>query len=269
MSWLPLGLLSRVHSSSSNTVLLYFYTVHSFSPLTCRNVHLPIRVPLLHRPQRSIRRIPHLLPNPLLQLLLLPWDPLHRRQALFNRLPDHRTRNMHTDLAHVHDIRQQALIGILKRRRLRRQRLDGRDQHLVRQQPAAGQHAAEPDPGEARAVITLGDLVLAALVRDGREGRARGDQGPALRPLVDVLGVCLVQPRRVREREHDRPVYMRGHLADDFAREGFGFGGSADQNVRFDFFDDGEEVRVIFAFPFGIFARVRDLGGRELVAVGL
>ena len=51
-----------------------------------------------------------------------------------------------------------------------------------------------------------------------------------------------METSRVGEREDDRSVNMRGHFFDNFFSEGFRFGGSADENVGFDFLDDGEEI---------------------------
>ena len=51
-----------------------------------------------------------------------------------------------------------------------------------------------------------------------------------------------METSRVREREDDRPINMRSHFFDNFFGEGFRLSGGADENVGFDFFDDGEEI---------------------------
>ncbi len=59
------------------------------------------------------------------------------------------------------------------------------------------------------------------------------------------------------------------HFADDGFGEGFGVGGGPDEDVGFDFLDDGEEGFGVFALlPFAVGARVGVLAGGEVFAVG-
>ena len=98
--------------------------------------------------------------------------------------------------------------------------------------------------------------MLLAVPLDRREGRAGRDEALAVGPLVQVLGLGLVQPRRVAEREDDGPVDVLGHFADDFLGEGAWDCRCADEHMRMHFFDHAEQVVVLFALPFRILASV-------------
>ena len=66
---------------------------------------------------------------------------------------------------------------------------------------------------------------------------------------------------RVGEGEDDWTLDVFGHFADDFFGEGSGDGGTSDQDVRFDVFDDGEEVAFAFGGNFVVVSSKRFLGG--------
>lgn len=71
----------------------------------------------------------------------------------------------------------------------------------------------------------------------------------------------------VAEGENDGAVDVGRHFFDDFFGEGFGLGGCSDQDVWFDFFDDGKEISMVLVFPVRILPSILDLCVGEFVAM--
>jgi hypothetical protein len=109
-------------------------------------------------------------------------------------------------------------------------------------------------------VVGLTNLVFHPVVFNRRKRAASGYQRPALRPIVNVLGLRFVQSRRVAQWEHNRPLDMRGHLADCLLGKCLGLGRCADQHVRLYALDDVEEIGFV-GCPFGVVFGVGDLRG--------
>ncbi len=105
--------------------------------------------------QRPVSRFPHLLPNPLLQVLIPRRDLLLRYQILRDGLLDDGLGDVHADLLGVNDVRQEAFVRVLESRRLGRERLDGSHEHLVGEELAAAKNGAEADAGKAGRVVAL------------------------------------------------------------------------------------------------------------------
>ena len=112
------------------------------------------------------------------------------------------------------------------------------------------------------------DFVFLPVVLDRGEGTSGCYEGFAVCPAVEVCWVGFVQSGWVAEGEDDGAVDVGGHFFDDLFGEGFGFGGGADEDVWFDFFDYGEQVAVVFAFPVTVVAGMFDLSGSQFVALG-
>lgn len=100
------------------------------------------------------------------------------------------------------------------------------------------------------------------------EGRASGNKRAAFGPLVEILGLGFVETRWVGEWEDDWAGDVGGHFADDFFSKGARDGGTADQDVGFDLFNDGEEIDFsTMVREFAVVSSVGFLGGSEFVAV--
>ena len=112
------------------------------------------------------------------------------------------------------------------------------------------------------------DFVFLPVVLDGREGTSGRYEGFAVCPAVEVCWVGFVQSGWIAEGEDDGAVDVAGHFFDYLFGEGFGFGGCTDEDVGFDFFDYGEEVAVVFAFPVTVVAGIFDLSGSQFVVLG-
>lgn len=113
----------------------------------------------------------------------------------------------------------------------------------------------------------LTDFVHSPAVLDRREGAPRGYQRLPLRPLVDVLGIRLVESCGVTQGEDDRSVYVLGHLFNDLLRESFGLGGCANQYMGLDLPDDRKKILMVLALPFRVVPSVGGLAVREYVAL--
>lgn len=78
-----------------------------------------------------------------------------------------------------------------------------------------------------------------------------------------------MESRGVGERKDDWTLDMRCHLGDNFLCEGLRLGRCPDQDVRFHFLDDSEEVIVGLAIPVAVIAGVWDLSVSKFVFVAL
>ena len=96
---------------------------------------------------------------------------------------------------------------------------------------------------ERQRTVALCDLIqlpVRHLAR--REGAARGHERLPVRPLIRLLGCDLDEPRRVRQREDDRPLGPLRHLAHDLLRERPRVRGAPDEHRRAHLADDVEEA---------------------------
>lgn len=80
--------------------------------------------------------------------------------------------------------------------------------------------------------------MLLPLVFDWLEWTARRNEGSPIGPLVDILWLGLVEAGWVAQRENDGSFDVFRHFADDLFREGFGFGGCSNEDMRFDVLHD-------------------------------
>lgn len=207
----------------------------------------------LYTSQGPVYGIPHLLPDPLIQLLVVLWDVLLGGNALVHSGLNDFAGDADADGADIVDAGDQGRPGILERRAHVGHARDGSHEHLVRDAVGAAQHGAEADAREDDRVIALGglDLDVLAVVAPGPadrlEGRARGHEGLAAGPLQQILGHGLVQPRRVRQGKNDGALRVLGHLLDDVLGEGPRLGRRADQHVGLDVLDGLEQVVALAA----------------------
>ena len=91
----------------------------------------------------------------------------------------------------------------------------GRRQHLVGHRARPHRHDAEADAGKHEDVVDLGDRDLTVAGLDGRERAPGADQRSVVGPLEDVGRDGLAPRRRIRQRQHDRPIHVRGLRPDD------------------------------------------------------
>ena len=83
------------------------------------------------------------------------------------------------------------------------------------------------------------------------ERTPRRHQTLPVRPAVQVVGLRLVQPGGVAERENDGPVDVARHFADGLLREGARARGRADEDLGFHAGDDGAEGGCVEIFLVG------------------
>lgn len=82
--------------------------------------------------------------------------------------------------------------------------------------------ARSTEPSSVREPLT--DFVFSPIVFHRRKWAARGYEGPSFCPVIDILGLSLVQSRWITQWEHNRTLDVFGHLSDDLLRKRAWFG---------------------------------------------
>mmetsp|Transcript_148 Transcript_148/g.380 ORF Transcript_148/g.380 Transcript_148/m.380 type:complete len:332 (-) Transcript_148:754-1749(-) len=125
-------------------------------------------------------------------------------------------------MRHVTDARnggKRAALRLFLVRHGLRARHRRRVQHLVRHLPHPRHRRGQPDPREHIHVVALRRHQHLPPHRYGRKRRARGDDCPALRPGVGLLGGALVLVGRVRHGHHHWPLAVGQHRRHHLLRE--------------------------------------------------
>jgi hypothetical protein len=86
-----------------------------------------MRISLLDQLQRPILGRPHLLADPLLQIIIVCGDTLLLRQVIFDRFLNDVLGDLNTDFSHVLDIRQKSGSCVINDRGCGSQSLNGGD----------------------------------------------------------------------------------------------------------------------------------------------
>ena len=162
--------------------------------------------------KRSVHWIPHLHTHPFLQTrprsgYLLRRDSFSSTACLMTA-----TAIFNVDLAHIDHYPKRSPCQDLSRRRLCGQCLYGCYEHLVGDQAGTTQHRAEADAVVLGRVVAFGHRT--SCPRTPPVGRTSGcNQRLAFRPLVDVLGIRLVQSCWAAEREDYRSIDVRDAIS--------------------------------------------------------
>ena len=143
--------------------------------------------------------------------------PIHA--ALLGR-PNHTPRHDNADVPDTADVGIEPAIRVLLGIQRRRQGGRGGIDHILRHIDRLGEDGTEPDAREDVHVVALTGGQEAAVVREGGEGRAGGEEAAAVGVANGVLEGALGFRRRVREGEDDGGRVELGHALEDGRGEG-------------------------------------------------
>lgn len=160
---------------------------------------------------------------------------------------DDTTSDNNADLTDAANVRvHPVLFNLLGEKRLRESFSRGVD-HGLGNVDGLGQDGAETDTGEDVHVVALTRLEGLAVVLEGREGGARGEEDTTLGVLDGILEGALRLAAGVGQGEDDGHLVQLGHTLDDLRSEGTTDGTETHENSGLDVLDDVLEGLVLLA----------------------